>query len=1063
MPFRSRLARRALPWGGGLFVAIVLALAAYDIARGYQRVVEATVSELDSQARMLAEQATRSVQAADLVLRHLAEQFRAGAFASTSEVALHDYLRQQAIGLPQIDGLGIIGRDGGLRAASDVDPGAGRLIDLGSQEFFRVHTADDNVGLYLGPAFRVPMDGRWAFALTRRLEDQDGNFAGVVGARGRVDHFQNFYRDVRPEEGTQIRLLHGGRALLARYPIDDAAQDFSPAPFDRLSGGEPDPSAPARTTTTGEDGRNWFSATYRVPDYSLTTVVAKDARIALAPWREQALGTAARTLALALMAILLLAIAMWQLRRLREARESLEISQERYALAAAGTNDGIWDHDLIARRAFVSARARELSGIPPGPDVVPLDDWLELIAASLHPDDVPKRAAAMQAHLSGQASSYVCEVRHRDASGGFRWVHVQGLCLRDVAGRPYRMAGSVTDIDERKRAEESLRQSEQRFSLAVTGSNDGILDWDIVNDRMYASERASRIAGVGRDFGIGTRGEWRSLLQIHPDDEIRHDADFRRHLEGDTQVREGDYRIRHPDGEYRWVRIRGSCFRDAQGRPIRWAGSVTDIDAQKRTEEALRQSEERYTIAMTGSSEAHWVWNLVSDELYASPMLKKLFGIAADEHLPTHAMFFARMPTYPDDRGRITQAVADHLEGRSPRLDIEYRIIDPDTGGIRWIHSRGQSFRDEQGRATRMAGSTVEITQRKLAEDALRASEEALRRSDERYQLAVDGANQGLWDWDLLQNTLFLSPRSQELMGLVPGEPLRPRREWIDLSEYHEDDLPAVRAAISAHLRGATPHFMLEYRLRHKSDEWHWYRQRGIALRDAAGRPFRMAGSMEDITESKRAEADRARLEHQLLQAKKLEAIGTLAGGIAHDFNNILAAILGNGEMAQSEALQGTALRRHVDAVVSAGLRAKSLVERILAFSRSGIGDRVPVHVQSVVDEALHLVASSLPGHVSMERRLTAGDARVLADPTQIHQVVMNLCTNGVQAMKTRGVLRVALDIVEKGNAQAATSLLEPGRYVRLQVSDSGAGIPQSALERIFDPFFTTKDVGVGT
>ncbi|HEU0202750.1 MAG TPA: PAS domain-containing protein, partial [Burkholderiaceae bacterium] len=347
--------------------------------------------------------------------------------------------------------------------------------------------------------------------------------------------------------------------------------------------------------------------------------------------------------------------------------------------------------------------------------------------------------------------------------------------------------------------------------------------------------------------------------------------------------------------------------------------------------------------------------------------------------------------------------------------------------------------------------------------ESLLAANAALRAAKERYELAVEGADQGLWDWDLTNNLQFVSPRAQELLGLVPGETLRPRTEWMGRVIYHPDDAAAVRAATSAHLRGESKHFQVEYRMRHQSGDWHWYRQRGIALRDEHRRPYRMAGSVEDVTAQKSAEDERLRLERQLAQAKKLEAIGSLAGGIAHDFNNILAAILGNGEMAQAEAPKGTPLRRHVDAVVTAGARAKSLVERILAFSRSGMGDRSAVHVQSVVDEALHLVATSLPRHLQLDRRLAAGDACVLGDATQIHQVVMNLCTNAVQAMKSNGTLCVSLDVMERSDAVTTTSTVSGGRYVRLRVRDTGTGIPAAALDRIFDPFFTTKDVGVGT
>ena len=239
---------------------------------------------------------------------------------------------------------------------------------------------------------------------------------------------------------------------------------------------------------------------------------------------------------------------------------------------------------------------------------------------------------------------------------------------------------------------------------------------------------------------------------------------------------------------------------------------------------------------------------------------------------------------------------------------------------------------------------------------------------------------------------------------------------------------------------------------------------RWAVQRDPHGEIQSILETNNDITERRRAEEDRRRLEASLLQAQKLEAMGTLAGGVAHDFNNILGAILGYGELAQNAAPADSALRRYVDNMVSAGQRAKSLVERILAFSRSGVAPRVPIHVQSIVAEALELLSASLPDNIRLDHVLLAGDAAVAGDATQIHQVVLNLCTNALQAMKSGGVLTVRLDLVHLEAPRAVVaSTLDAGEYVRLSVHDTGSGIEPELRERIFDPFFTTKGVGVGT
>jgi nitrogen-specific signal transduction histidine kinase/DNA-binding NarL/FixJ family response regulator len=225
-----------------------------------------------------------------------------------------------------------------------------------------------------------------------------------------------------------------------------------------------------------------------------------------------------------------------------------------------------------------------------------------------------------------------------------------------------------------------------------------------------------------------------------------------------------------------------------------------------------------------------------------------------------------------------------------------------------------------------------------------------------------------------------------------------------------------------------------------------------------------MVGFLLDVTDRHLAEEELRRMEHELRQAQRLEAMGTLAGGIAHDFNNLLGAILGYGEMALRDAPSGSRLRRDVESIMIAGERGRALVDRILAFSRSGISERVPVQVQEVVRETLALFAAKLPDGVEIEQRLRAGRAAVLGDATQIHQVLMNLATNAVQAMASGGTLRVSLDRAVVDAPRSATiGAIAAKEYLVLRVSDTGSGMTPEILERVFDPFFTTKEVGVGT
>src|SRR6266403_2136444 len=230
-------------------------------------------------------------------------------------------------------------------------------------------------------------------------------------------------------------------------------------------------------------------------------------------------------------------------------------------------------------------------------------------------------------------------------------------------------------------------------------------------------------------------------------------------------------------------------------------------------------------------------------------------------------------------------------------------------------------------------------------------------------------------------------------------------------------------------------------------------------------------GAVMDVTKTKEAEnrvrlaqAEREQLQQRLRQAEKMEAVGRLAGGIAHDFNNVLAGVFAYGEMLFEETAEDSPLKRYAKNVLTAATRGRALVEQILAYSRSQLGKRVPVDVTHVVAETLELLRGSLPANIGLESSAPVLPLIVIGDATQLHQVVMNVCSNAIQAMSDTGTLRVALEAADLPAERALShGTLGPGRYVRLTIQDSGSGMDPATLARIFEPFFTTKEIGRGT
>jgi PAS domain S-box-containing protein len=586
-----------------------------------------------------------------------------------------------------------------------------------------------------------------------------------------------------------------------------------------------------------------------------------------------------------------------------------------------------------------------------------------------------------------------------------------------------------------------LQTTQERYALAVAGSDDGVWEYDFANGRVFASARAREISGLPPGPEEQSIDEWNAQLRIHPDDAPRRRALMEAHLAGKVPAYEGEFRMMHPDGEYRWLRIHGLCIRDARGKPYRMAGSTSDIDARKRAEEALKASEEQYKAVFNATTDALILRDAQGRIVDVNPAFLEMNGLTREQALSDRARIFAS----PEKHEKIRDYYRRARDGETIHYELEVERKQGERAHLD-VRVVPVLYRGER----HSVSLARDITAQKSAEQALKASEE-------QYRAIFNAAADALVLRDAGARVIDVNPAFLQISGYT-------REEVVDQDRWIFAGPQMGALASEMHQRTiAGESVRFEIQARRKDGKLIDIEMRAVPIR-YRGAPHAL-GMARDITEQKRAQAERARLEGQLLQSKKLEAIGTLAGGIAHDFNNILAAILGYGDLAQrsSMAKPGTPLRRHIDAVVAAGLRAKSLVERILAFSRSGTGERVPVHVQAVVSEALDLLAPQLPGPVRLERRLEAGEAAVMGDATQIHQVVMNLCANALQAMKSSGTLTVALDVVETGELVAATSRLAAGKYVRLAVRDTGVGIGPGVLERIFDPFFTTREVGVGT
>jgi PAS domain S-box-containing protein len=340
-------------------------------------------------------------------------------------------------------------------------------------------------------------------------------------------------------------------------------------------------------------------------------------------------------------------------------------------------------------------------------------------------------------------------------------------------------------------------------------------------------------------------------------------------------------------------------------------------------------------------------------------------------------------------------------------------------------------------------------------------AKEALRKSEERFRTLAEFT----YDWEYWLSPEghynYISPSVERITGYSRDQFL----EEPGLLERitHPDDQELVNQHVLAEPTSLKSH-MVEFRIITKNGEERWISHVCQPVSSVEGRNLGRRVSNRDVSQRKKAEAEKTQLEFQLRQAQKMEAIGTLAGGIAHDFNNILSPIIMYTEIAL-KTTRDEDLRPYLDQVLKSSRRASDLVKQILAISRQTEPQRIIMQLSPIVKETLKLLRASFPSTIEFRQHLVPGGDWILADPTEIYQVVMNLCTNAAHAMADmNGVLDVSLDLVDLKEEQSAFGMnMKPGAYVRFSVKDTGHGMPSEVLERIFEPYFTTKEIGHGT
>jgi len=597
------------------------------------------------------------------------------------------------------------------------------------------------------------------------------------------------------------------------------------------------------------------------------------------------------------------------------------------------------------------------------------------------------------------------------------------------------------EVKERKRAEQALLKSEERYTLAVDGANDGIWDRDFSTGAVYYSPRWKSMLGYEDHELPNNSDEWRN--KIHPDDYKMVMNTLEGYLSGIFPAYEVEYRLQHKNGSYRWIHARGACLRDLQGEPYRIAGSHTDVTSRKIAEELLKQNEALFRTVLETLPAGVWILEKDGRIALSNEAARKIWAgaryLGIDLYDNYKGWWHDTGKRIEKDEWAGARAINRGETSLGEIIDIE--CFD---GNRKTIVNSAVPLRNDKGQIFAAVIVNRDITE-------LKHAEKLLMESEKKYRILFEESKDAILVSDPGGNLLDANQAAIELFGYTKEElfSLDPARLY-----YNPEDRKRLWQKL------ISSGFVNDYEaeMKRKDDEKIIVHLSISVIRDEEGKIFGHRGIAHDVTE-------RRKLEQQLLQAQKMESIGLLAGGVAHDFNNLLTAISGYGQILNdSISADDELMRESIEQVLKAAERAAELTRGLLAFSRKQVINPKPVHIDAIISNTGKLIRRIIGEDIEFITAFSDKKLLVMADAGQIEQVLMNLATNARDAMPYGGRLLISTkQVVVREGSEAQHGLSKSGECALICVADTGPGIAKKSLDKLFEPFYTTKEVGKGT